>query len=40
MPLERVRHKLTLHRTLKIARGLGVDPAEFVRGLRPPRDGI
>ncbi|TQN41681.1 helix-turn-helix protein [Blastococcus colisei] len=36
--VERGRRNLTLHNILKIARGLGIDPGELVRGLKPPRD--
>ncbi len=36
--VERGRRNLTLHNILKIADGLGVDPGELVRGLKPPRD--
>lgn len=34
--IERGRRNLNLHNLLKIAAGLGVDPAELVRGLKPP----
>ncbi len=34
--VERGRRNLNLHNLLKIANGLGVDPAELVQGLRPP----
>jgi transcriptional regulator with XRE-family HTH domain len=34
--VERGRRNLSLHNLLKIADGLGVDPAELVRGLSPP----
>jgi transcriptional regulator with XRE-family HTH domain len=34
--VERGRRNLSLHNLLKIASGLGVDPAELVRGLSPP----
>lgn len=34
--VERGRRNLNLHNLLKLARGLGVDPAELVRGLEPP----
>jgi transcriptional regulator with XRE-family HTH domain len=34
--VERGRRNLSLHNLLKIANGLGVDPAELVRGLAPP----
>jgi transcriptional regulator with XRE-family HTH domain len=36
--VERGRRNLSLHNLLKVARGLGVDPAELVRGLQPPED--
>jgi transcriptional regulator with XRE-family HTH domain len=36
--VERGRRNLSLHNLLKVARGLGVDPAELVRGLQPPTD--
>ena len=36
--IERGRRNLNLHNLLKIARGLGVDPAELVQGLTPPDD--
>ena len=32
--VERGRRNLSLHNLLKIAEGLGIDPAELVRGLR------
>jgi transcriptional regulator with XRE-family HTH domain len=34
--VERGRRNLSLHNLLKVAAGLGVDPAELVRGLKPP----
>jgi transcriptional regulator with XRE-family HTH domain len=34
--VERGRRNLSLHNLLKVAQGLGVDPAELVRGLQPP----
>jgi transcriptional regulator with XRE-family HTH domain len=34
--VERGRRNLSLHNLLKIASGLGVDPAELVRELAPP----
>jgi transcriptional regulator with XRE-family HTH domain len=34
--VERGRRNLSLHNLLKIAAGLGLDPAELVRGLQPP----
>jgi len=36
--VERGRRNLSLHNLLKLAAGLGVDPAELVRGLQPPAD--
>jgi transcriptional regulator with XRE-family HTH domain len=33
---ERGRRNLSLHNLLKVSAGLGVDPAELVRGLQPP----
>jgi transcriptional regulator with XRE-family HTH domain len=36
--VERGRRNLNLHNLLKLASGLGVDPAELVQGLRPPDD--
>jgi transcriptional regulator with XRE-family HTH domain len=36
--VERGRRNLNLHNLLKIAAGLGTDPAELVRGLVPPED--
>jgi transcriptional regulator with XRE-family HTH domain len=36
--VERGRRNLSLHNLLKLAAGLGVDPAELVQGLRPPED--
>ncbi len=36
--VERGQRNLSLHNLLKLAAGLGVDPAELVRGLRPPQD--
>jgi transcriptional regulator with XRE-family HTH domain len=36
--VERGRRNLNLHNLLKVARGLGVDPAELVQGLEPPDD--
>jgi transcriptional regulator with XRE-family HTH domain len=36
--VERGRRNLSLHNLLRLAEGLGVDPAELVRGLHaPPR---
>jgi transcriptional regulator with XRE-family HTH domain len=35
--LERGRRNLNLHNLLKLAEGLGIDPCELVKGLRPPR---
>jgi transcriptional regulator with XRE-family HTH domain len=34
--VERGRRNLSLHNLLKVAQGLGVDPAELVQGLQPP----
>jgi transcriptional regulator with XRE-family HTH domain len=34
--VERGQRNLNLHNLLKVAAGLGVDPAELVQGLRPP----
>jgi transcriptional regulator with XRE-family HTH domain len=34
--VERGRRNLNLHNLLKLAQGLGVDPAELIRGLQPP----
>ncbi|MHB8243120.1 MAG: helix-turn-helix domain-containing protein [Solirubrobacteraceae bacterium] len=34
--VERGQRNLNLHNLLKLARGLGVDPAELVQGLEPP----
>lgn len=34
--VERGRRNLNLHNLLKVAAGLQIDPAELVRGLRPP----
>jgi transcriptional regulator with XRE-family HTH domain len=34
--VERGQRNLSLHNLLKLAAGLGVDPGELVRGLRPP----
>ncbi len=36
--VERGRRNLSLHNLLKLAAGLGVDPAELVQGLQPPKD--
>jgi transcriptional regulator with XRE-family HTH domain len=36
--VERGRRNLSLHNLLKLAAGLGVDPAELVRELQPPDD--
>jgi len=36
--VERGQRNLNLHNLLKLARGLGVDPAELVQGLEPPGD--
>jgi transcriptional regulator with XRE-family HTH domain len=37
--VERGQRNLNLHNLLKLAAGLGVDPAELVRGLQPPDGG-
>jgi transcriptional regulator with XRE-family HTH domain len=34
--VERGQRNISLHNLLKLARGLGVDPAELVRGWSPP----
>ncbi len=34
--VERGQRNLSLHNLLKLAAGLGEDPGELVRGLRPP----
>jgi transcriptional regulator with XRE-family HTH domain len=34
--VERGQRNLNLHNLLKVANGLGVDPAELVKGLQPP----
>lgn len=36
--VERGRRNLSLHNLLKVAAGLGIDPAELVSGLKPPED--
>ncbi len=36
--VERGQRNLNLHNLLKIAVGLGVDPAQLVQGLEPPDD--
>lgn len=36
--VERGRRNLNLHNLLKIAAGLGADPAELIAGLQPPDD--
>jgi transcriptional regulator with XRE-family HTH domain len=36
--VERGRRNINLHNLLKVARGLGVDTAELVRGLKAPDD--
>jgi len=36
--VERGRRNLSLHNLLKLAAGLGVDPAELVEGLQSPYD--
>lgn len=35
--VERGRRNLSLHNLLKLARALGTDPGELVRGLEPPQ---
>ena len=35
--IERGQRNLSLHNLLKVAKGLGVDPAELVEGLKPPK---
>lgn len=35
--VERGRRNISLHNILKLAAGLGIDPAELVSGLRAPR---
>jgi transcriptional regulator with XRE-family HTH domain len=35
--VERGQRNISLRNLLKIAGGLGVDPAELVQGLKPPR---
>jgi transcriptional regulator with XRE-family HTH domain len=34
--VERGRRNISFHNLLKLAAGLGVDPAELVQGLQPP----
>jgi transcriptional regulator with XRE-family HTH domain len=34
--VERGRRNVSLHNILKLAAGLGIDPGELVKGLRPP----
>ena len=36
--VERGQRNMSLHNLLKVAAGLGVDPGELVKGLRPPED--
>jgi transcriptional regulator with XRE-family HTH domain len=36
--VERGQRNLNLHNLLKLARGLGLDPAELVQGLKQPDD--
>jgi transcriptional regulator with XRE-family HTH domain len=36
--VERGQRNLSLHNILKLAHGLGIDPAELVRGMRLPRN--
>jgi transcriptional regulator with XRE-family HTH domain len=35
--VERGQRNLTLHNILKLAAGLKVDPAELIKGLKPPK---
>jgi transcriptional regulator with XRE-family HTH domain len=35
--VERGQRNLALHNLLKLAAGLKIDPAELVRGLKPPK---
>lgn len=35
--VERGQRNLALHNVLKLAAGLKIDPAELVRGLKPPK---
>lgn len=34
--VERGRRNISLRNIIKLAQGLGIDPAELVRGLKPP----
>jgi len=36
--VERGQRNLSFHNLLKLAAGLDVDPAELVKGIRPPRN--
>jgi transcriptional regulator with XRE-family HTH domain len=36
--VERGQRNLNLHNLVKLAAGLGLDPAELVRGLQPPQE--
>ncbi len=36
--VERGRRNVSLHNILKLAKGLGIDPGELLRGLLPPDD--
>jgi transcriptional regulator with XRE-family HTH domain len=38
--VERGRRNLSLHNILKLARALGVDPGDLLRGLEPPAGGL
>jgi transcriptional regulator with XRE-family HTH domain len=37
--VERGQRNISLHNILKLAEGLGIDPAELVRGLQAPTQG-
>jgi len=38
--VERGQRNISLHNLLKLAAGLGIDPGELVRGLKPPRESV
>jgi transcriptional regulator with XRE-family HTH domain len=38
--VERGRRNVSLHNILKLASGLQIDPAELVRGLKPPEEAV